>query len=74
MPADPHLTAQLLAIIALLAATVEYFEIVRRRVLARARAALAAEAQASGLAGLVRVFAADEPQIYGPRRDAAGGS
>lgn len=61
MHPEPHLTAQFLTIVALIAATIEYCEILKRRRQARARAALAAEAQASGLIGMVRVFAADDP-------------
>ncbi len=61
MQPDPNVTAQLLTIVALIAATIEYSELVRRRAAARADAAMAAEAQASGLAGLVRVFVADGP-------------
>ena len=62
MQPDPHLTAQFLTVVALIAATIEYCELLKRRQLARAEAALAAEAQASGLAGLVRVFIADDAQ------------
>lgn len=61
MHPDPHLTAQFLTIVALLAATIEYCELMQRRQRAREKAALAAEAQASGLIGMVRVFAADDP-------------
>lgn len=61
MQPDPHLTAQFLTVVALIAATIEYCELLKRRQQGRAEAALAAEAQASGLAGLVRVFVADGP-------------
>jgi len=60
MQPDVQLTVQFLALVALMAATIEYCEILNRRQRARAEAALAAEAQASGLAGLVRIFAADD--------------
>jgi len=61
MHPEPHLTAQFLTLVALLAATIEYCEMLRRRRETRARAALTAEAEASGLIGMVRVFAADDP-------------
>ena len=60
MQPDPQLTAQFLTVVALIAATIEYCELLRRRQIARADAALSAEAQASGLVGLVRVFVADQ--------------
>jgi len=60
MQPDVQLTAQFLSLVALMAATIEYCEILTRRQHARADAALAAEAKASGLVGLVRVFAADD--------------
>lgn len=62
MHPDPHLTAQFLAVVALIAATIQYSELLQRRQAARTEAALAAEAEASGLAGLVRVFAADDAE------------
>jgi hypothetical protein len=65
MHPEPYLTAQFLTLVALIAATIEYCEMLRRRREARARAALAAEAQASGLIGMVRVFAADDPGMAG---------
>ena len=60
MPADSFLTAQFLSLVGLLAATIEYCEMVRRRQVARLAARLRAESEASGLIGLVRVFAADD--------------
>jgi hypothetical protein len=60
MQPDVQLTAQFLTLVALMAATIEYCEVMRRRQAARGEAALAAEAQASGLAGLVRIFVADD--------------
>ena len=58
---DPaaHLLAQLLAYAGLLAATVEYCEVMRRRQLQRVAAADVRAIRASGLQALVRVFLAD---------------
>lgn len=52
---------RLLAIAALIAATTEYIEVVRRRVRRRAEARERATLQDHGLHGLVRVFLANEP-------------
>lgn len=52
------LLAQLLAYAALIAATVEYIEIVRRRIARRGQSEQHA-VEASGLQGLVRVFISD---------------
>ncbi len=60
MQADPRLVAELLSLVALMAGTIEYCEMVRRRRLARAEAALRAESARWGLLGLVRVFAVDD--------------
>jgi hypothetical protein len=60
MQADPRLVGELLSLVALMAGTIEYCEIVRRRRLARAEAALRAESARWGLLGLVRVFAVDD--------------
>lgn len=59
MDAMDMLLAQLLSLTALLGATIEYCEIVKRRGLARALEQERLVAQASGLQGLVRVFLAD---------------
>jgi hypothetical protein len=60
MQPDPHLIAQLLTTVALLGATIEYREVVRRREARRTEAAIRSEAAHSGLRGLVRVFAAQD--------------
>ena len=54
-----HLLGELLLLAALIAATIEYAEILRRRVTRRAWAADQRAAQDSGLEGLVRVFLAE---------------
>jgi len=53
------LLAQLTAYAGLLAATIEYCEIVKRRVAARKRAMDIEDAAEAGLRGVVRVFLAD---------------
>jgi hypothetical protein len=53
------LLAQLTAYAGLLAATIEYWEIVKHRVAARKRAAEIEDAADAGLRGVVRVFLAD---------------
>ena len=53
------LLAQLTAYAGLLAATIEYCEIVNRRVAARKRAVDIEDAAEAGLRGVVRVFLAD---------------
>ena len=59
MDASVHLLAQLLAYAGLLAATVEYCEVIRRRQLERVVAAEVRAIRISGLQALVRVFLAD---------------
>jgi uncharacterized membrane-anchored protein len=62
MAIEAELVAQILAIVALLVATLEYREVVVRRAAERRRERLRvaiAAAEAAGLAGLVRVFLAD---------------
>lgn len=57
--ADPVLVAQLLSFAALVAATVEYREILRRRVTVRRREAEQRAQYDAGLRGMVRVFLAE---------------
>ena len=57
------LLAQLLAYATLIAATIEYIEIVRRRIARRGQSEHAVEA--SGLEGLVRVFLSDGQDAVG---------
>ncbi|MEO8245523.1 MAG: hypothetical protein ABI622_00250 [Chloroflexota bacterium] len=57
---DSNLLAQLLAYAALLAATIEYCELVKRRAVQRTVRLEARMAQEAGLRGLVRLFLADE--------------
>ena len=59
MDPAPHVLAQLLTYAGLLAATVEYCEVMRRRQLQRVAAADVRAIRASGLQALVRVFLAD---------------
>jgi hypothetical protein len=59
MQADTVFVAQFLALVALMAATIEYCEMLQRRQLTRRYALLREEAASSGLTGLVRVFIAD---------------
>ena len=54
-----YLLAQLLAYAALLAATIEYCEILKRRVAERQRMSDNEVAAEAGLRGIVRVFLAD---------------
>lgn len=59
MQADAYLTAQFLSVVGLISATIEYCEVLRRRQLTRLADRIRAESEASGLFGLVRLFAAD---------------
>ena len=59
MQPDPFLTAQFLSFVALMAATIEYCEVLRRRQLRRLADAASREAADSGLQGLVRVLISD---------------
>jgi hypothetical protein len=61
MAADTQTLAQLLSLAALIAATIEYAEVIKRRVKRRADARERAAIQDVGLNGLVRVFLADAP-------------
>ena len=56
---DPEMLARLLTIAALLAASIEYGEVMQRRAYRRQVEAMAAEAARNGLVGLVRLFIAD---------------
>ena len=57
--ADSVFIAQFLALVALMAGTIEYCEMLQRRTVSRRFAALREEAAVSGLNGLVRMFVAD---------------
>ncbi|HET6650597.1 MAG TPA: hypothetical protein VFU44_00260 [Candidatus Limnocylindria bacterium] len=57
--ADAVLASQLLSFAALVAATVEYREILRRRVVTRRQEAEQRAAYDAGLRGMVRVFLAE---------------
>ena len=59
MQPDAQLLAQLLTIVALMSATIEYRVLLRRREALRRDEALRSEAAHAGLRGLVRVFAVD---------------
>jgi hypothetical protein len=63
MQADTHTLAQLLSLAALIGATIEYAEVIKRRVKRRAEARERAAFQDGGLNGLVRVFLADTPGV-----------
>jgi hypothetical protein len=69
MESDPHLLTQILAIAALLAATLEYAFVVRHREDHRAEIREREHAANTGLQGLVRVFLTDslvDQGIYQP--------
>jgi hypothetical protein len=66
MAADTHTLAQLLSLAALIGATIEYAEVLKRRVKRRAEARERAALQDVGLNGLVRVFLADTPGVPVP--------
>jgi hypothetical protein len=59
MQADTVFVAQFLALVGLMAGTIEYCEMLQRRQLERRYALLREEAGDSGLSGLIRVFMAD---------------
>lgn len=59
MTADTVMLVRLLTTAALIAATTEYVEVIRRRVLRRAAAQERSVLAQHGLHGLVRVFLAD---------------
>lgn len=59
MDADTLTLARLLLTTALMAATIEYAEVIKRRVVRRAVARERASLEEHGLLGLVRVFLAD---------------
>ena len=61
MAADNHTLAQLLSLAALIGATIEYAELIKRRGKRRAEARERAAIQDVGLKGLVRVLLADTP-------------
>jgi hypothetical protein len=61
MTADTLLLARLLAMAALLAATTEYVEVIKRRVSGRVHARERSLLEQHGLHGLVRVFLAEAP-------------
>jgi hypothetical protein len=58
MHPDTHMLAELLSLAALMAATIDYGEVTKRRALRRVQVAVEDE----GLRGLVRVFLADAPR------------
>jgi hypothetical protein len=68
MSADTVLLGQLLATAALIAATTDYAELVRRRVIGRAEARERAIFAEYGLRGLVRVLLADARPSERPLR------
>ena len=59
MHADAVFIAQFLALVALMAVTIEYCEMLQRRQLVRRYAMLRAEEDEPGLRGLIRFFATD---------------
>jgi hypothetical protein len=59
MEPDAFFLARLISIAALIGATIEYAEILRRRGVARALTRQRAEFEGEGLKGLVRVLLAD---------------
>jgi hypothetical protein len=73
MSADTVLLGQLLATAALIAATTDYAELIRRRVIGRAAAREEALFAEYGLRGLVRVLLADARPPERPIRSAQPG-
>ena len=73
MTADTLMLARLLAMAALLAATTEYAEVIKRRVSDRVRARERSLLEQHGLHGLVRVFLAEAPPAADPFPIAHGG-
>jgi len=73
MTADTLMLARLLAMAALLAATIEYAEVLKRRVLGRVRARERSLLEQHGLHGLVRVLLAEAPSTGEPVPIAHGG-
>lgn len=73
MDPDNLTLARLLALAALTAATTDYAEIIRRRVVHRADARERAVFEERGLHGLVRVFLADARPTEGSPLDALPG-
>jgi hypothetical protein len=71
MTGDTVMLARLLAMAALLAATTEYAEVIRRRALRRVNARERSALEQHGLHGLVRVFLADSPPSRRRSRTAA---
>lgn len=67
MDASHQLLAELLTQACLIGATIEYAEIVRRRVVARGELAALADLQEAGLRGLVRIFVENETSEPPPR-------
>jgi hypothetical protein len=67
---DADILAKLLAIAALIAATTEYAQVIKRRVVGRADAIERAIFEQRGLRGLVRVFLADARPTEAPSHDA----
>lgn len=62
MHPDPVILARLISMAALIAATIEYAEILRRRGVARAIDRQRSELEGEGLKGLVRVLLTDGSQ------------
>lgn len=73
MTADTLLLARLLSMAALLAATTEYAELIRRRVVQRAKAREHSALVEHSLRGLVRVFLAEPTSDTEPFPVAHGG-
>ena len=65
MTGDTVMLARLLAMAALLAATTEYVELIKHRMMRRANARERSVLEQHGLHGLVRVFLADGPSTEG---------
>lgn len=73
MTADTLMLARLLAMAALLAATTEYAEVIKRRVAGRVNARERSLLEQHGLHGLVRVLLAEAPSAADPFPIAHGG-
>ena len=62
MDPDPLTLARVVSLAGLIGGTIEYAEILRRRIARRARAAERAEFEEHGLHGLVRILLVGDPE------------
>jgi hypothetical protein len=67
MNPDPFTLSRLLSLAGLIGGTIEYAEILRRRVAARGHAAERRESERHGLHGLVRILLVADPDAREPK-------